>query len=523
VASYEYYEVNTGRSIAPRVCAVFGFLTGGLTALIAWLTEGEAAAIAVGVVVLVVALYGAIGAPRELAVLIAIVLVLGFGGGAYFIGSQAVAIYQAISQTEGPVDPADPLLLAEANAKFDNAATEAGFRIELHETEITSYLQDGLAEIENNPVRRVEVDVVDGLDGESGTIALSGEFKSGGLEFKGTIGITLAAGAVQVDVLDLELGSLELPGIGTSAIEDLLAEVADLNQILTDLRADVQSIEIGNDRILVTGTQPEGNLLTSQTLLTGIAEQAASVGTTIEPPPEPLPPGIINGVSAPGDRYYVALGDSLAANVGVNEASLGYVSRVHRQLQITTGGEFGLRNFGISGETSGTLIRSGQLDDAIAFMSVEQVDFITIDIGANDLLGHLGSDDCAADLDASPCRTRLDAAFATYETNMAAIFDVMRAAEPDATIIFVRAYNPFSLGLGGGIEFEVRSDQILDAFNDVAARLAIDRGLAVADGFTPLQGTTAATTHMLDTPPDIHPYGIGYSLIAQAVVEVLES
>jgi len=521
VSSYEYYEVHTGRSVAPKVCAVFGFLTGAVTALIAWLTEGEAAAIAVGVVVLVVALYGAIGAPRELTVLIAIVLVLGFGAGVYFIGNQAVAIYQAISRTDGPVDPADPVLLAEATAKFDDAAAEAGFRIELHETEITSYLQDGLAEIENNPVRRIEVDVVDGTNGDSGTITLNGEFKSGSLEFHGTIGITLTAGAVQVDVLDLELGSLELPGIGKSAIEDLLREVADLNTILTELRADVQSIEIGDDRILVTGTQPDGTLLTSQTLLTGIAEQAASVGTAIEPPPEPLPPGIVNGVSAPGDRYYVALGDSLAANVGVSEASLGYVSRVHRQLQIIAGGDFGLRNFGISGETSGSLIRSGQLDTAIAFMSVEQVDFVTIDVGANDLLGHLGSNDCAADLDASPCRARIDAAFATYETNMAAIFDVLRAAEPDATIIFVRAYNPFSLGLGGGIEFEVRSDEILDAFNEVAARLAVDRGLAVADGFTPLQGTTAATTHMLDASPDIHPKAIGYSLIAQAVVEVL--
>lgn len=522
MSSYEYYQVHTGRSVAPKVCAVFGFLTGAVAAAIAWLTEGETAAIIVGVVVLVVALYGAIGAPRELSALIAVVLVVGFAGGVYFIGDQALAIYQAISQTDGPVDPADPLVLAGATAKFDDAAAEAGFRIELHETEITSYLQAGLAEIENNPVRRVEVDVVDGPDPGKGTITLSGEFKSGGVEFRGDVGITLVAGEVQVDVLDLELGSIDLPGIGKSAIEDLLAEVADLNAILTELRADVQSIEIGDDRILVTGTQPDGNLLTSERLLTGIAEQAASVGTAVDPPPEPLPPGVVNGVSAPGDRYYVALGDSLAANVGVTDAALGYVSRVHRQLQIGAGGDYGLRNFGISGETSGTLIRSGQLDTAIAFMAGEAVDYITIDIGANDLLGHLGSDDCAADLDANRCRVRIDAAFSTYEVNMAAIFDVLLAAEPDATIVFIRAYNPFSLGLGGGIEFESRSDEILDAFNDVAAGLALDRGLLVADGFSPLQGTTASTTHMLDSPPDIHPHGIGYSLIAQAVMEAIQ-
>ncbi len=521
MSSYEYYEVRTGRSAARKVCAVFGFLTGGVAALITWLTEGDVAAIVVGVVVLVVALYGAIGAPRELSILIALALVLGFGGGIYFMGSQALSIYRAISQTEGPADPADPALLAEATAKFDDAAKEAGFRIELHETEITSYLQDGLTEIENIPVRRVDVDIVDGAVAEPGTITIRGEFKSGDIEFKGIISITLNAGAVQVEVLDLELGVLELPGIGKSAIEDLLAEVADLNTILTELRADVQSIEIGDDRILVTGTQPEGNLLTSSTLLTGIAQQAASVGTAVEPPPEPLPPGIVNGVSAPGDRYYVALGDSLAANVGVDDASLGYVSRVHRQLQIIADADFGLRNFGVSGETTGTIIRSGQLDTAISFMAGAQVDYVTIDIGANDLLGHLGSEDCATDLDASACRTRIEGTFATYESNMAAILDALRATEPEATIVFIRAYNPFSLGLGGGVEFERRSDEILDDFNDVAAALAEARGVIVADGFTPLQGTTSATTHMLDSPPDIHPYGIGYSLIAQAVVEAI--
>ena len=521
MSSYEYYEVRSGGSAARKVCAVFALLTGGVAAFVTWLTEGEAAAITVAVVILIVALYGAIGAPRWLSVLIAIVLVSGFGGGLLFIGDHAVSIYRAINQTDGPVEPADPVLLADATAKLDGAGTEAGFRIDLHESEITSYLQDGLSEIENNPVRRIEVDILDDGAGSNGSMALSGEFKSGEVGFHAMIGVTLSNGAVHVDVLDLELGAIEIPGIGRTAIEDLLAEVADLNAILTELRADVQSIDIGDDRILVTGTQPEGSLLTSDTLLAGIAAQAASVGTGMAPPPEALPPGVVNGVSAEGDRFYVALGDSLAANVGVSDASLGYVSRVHRQIQIISGTDYGLRNFGISGETSGTFIRSGQLDTAIAFMAGVQVDYVTIDIGAIDLLGHLGSEDCAADLDAAGCRARIDATFATYEVNMAAILDALLAAEPDATIVFIRAYNPFSLGLGGAIEFERRSDEILDSFNDVAARLALDRGLTIADGFSPLRGTTATTTHMLDTPPDIHPSGVGYSLIAKAVMDAL--
>lgn len=496
-------------------------LTGAVGALVALLTQGEVAAVATGALVLAIALYGALGATRTGAISIALVLVLGFAGGAWYLGTTALNIYRALSDTEGPVDPADPGLLADATTKIDDAAAEAGFRVELHETELTNYVQDGLSEIENNPVRRVEIDVRDGVDGAPGTIALAGEFKSGGVGFHGELGVTLQAGAVQVDVLDLELGTIDLPGIGKNAVEDLLAEIADLNATLEELRADVQSVSIGSDRILVTGTQPEGSLLTSQALLDGIAAQAGSVGTAVEPPPEPLPPGIVNSVSAEGPTYYAALGDSLAANVGVSQPSEGYVSRVHRALQERDGAQFGLRNFGISGETSGTLIRSGQLDAAVAFMNGAPVEYITIDIGANDLLGHLGSDDCAADIDAASCQARLLATFRTYEENMVTILDTLRAAEPGATIVFVEAYNPFSLGLGGGVEFERRSDEILQSFNAIAAELAAARGILVADAFSPLQGTTAATTHMLDTPPDIHPHGIGYSLIAQGVMDAL--
>ena len=211
----------------------------------------------------------------------------------------------------------------------------------------------------------------------------------------------------------------------------------------------------------------------------------------------------------------------LAANVGVEQPRDGYVSRVHNQLQIRDDAEYGLWNFGIPGETSGTLIRSGQLDDAINFRESNEIAYVTIDIGANDLLGHLGSADCGESLDAPACQERIDATFEIYAENMTEIFDRLVVAASDATIVFVRAYNPFSLGFGAAISLEAQSDETLDLFNEVAARLAADRGILVADAFTPMQGTTAATTHMLDDPPDIHPFAIGYDIMAAAVVDAL--
>jgi lysophospholipase L1-like esterase len=232
-------------------------------------------------------------------------------------------------------------------------------------------------------------------------------------------------------------------------------------------------------------------------------------------------PGVVDGTSADGTIFYVALGDSLAANVGVDRARDGYVSRLHGWLQERDGAAYGLRNYGVSGETSGSLIRSGQLDDAEAFLRSHDVAYVTVDIGANDLLGHLGSDDCGADLDDPACAARIEASTAAYADNIDVVFERLRAAAPGATIVFLRAYNPFSLGFGTGVGFEERSDEILDAFNDVAAAAAARHGVLVADGFTPMQGTTASTTHMLDRPPDIHPREIGYDVLAAAIAAAL--
>jgi lysophospholipase L1-like esterase len=322
------------------------------------------------------------------------------------------------------------------------------------------------------------------------------------------------------------VGSLNLPGLAENAVEDavddLLGSVADINELLSENSANVQSITIGDDRIVITGTQPNGELITSDALLTRIREQASASATAVPAPEERLGPGRVNGTSADGDRYYVALGDSLAANVGVGQPRNGYVSRVHAELERRDGTTYGLRNFGISGETSGTLLRGGQLNAALAFIENHDVAYVTIDIGANDLLGHLGSADCSEDIETPACRDRIGSAFAGYEENIAVILAELRDAAPAATIVFMRAYNPFSLGFGGGVAFETQSSATLDALNELAAAAAAANGILVADAFTPMLGTSAATTHMLDIPPDIHPKAIGYDVLGTAVIDALQ-
>ncbi len=470
-----------------------------------------------------ITIYGALASPEVARWILALVTLV-FLGALAFGGWSGYQIYQALTTTEGPVQRPDAAALASARAKVDAATDTAAFRLELTEEEMTAYTLDALSDNADNPLEGVVLDVVDRPGEAQGLVEFTATFKGGGVEGTGAVTAELDAGAVRIELEKVEVGAFELPGIAESALEDLVESVADLNSALEGAGADVQSIEIGGDRVIVVGTQTSTDLLTSDALLTSIQSQIAAAGTAVTPPPERLGPGRVNaptGTTSGTAPFHVALGDSLAANVGVVEAKDGYVSRLHNQLEQRDGATYGLRNFGISGETTGTMIRRGQLDEAVAFMERTDVAYVTIDIGANNLLGHLASDDCAESLQRPPCAQRLADAFASYDDDLTVILDAVTDAAPDATVMFMRAYNPFSLGFADAVQFERDSDQVVADFNDIAARVAADRGVLVADAETPMQGTTATTTHMLDSEPDIHPTALGFDVLACSFLTAL--
>ena len=119
------------------------------------------------------------------------------------------------------------------------------------------------------------------------------------------------------------------------------------------------------------------------------------------------------------------------------------------------------------------------------------------------------------------CQQRIDDSFAAYEANLTRIFAALRDAAPDAAIIVLQIYNPFSLGYESRVAFEDDSNLVVSKFNALAAQTAQSHDVLVADGFTPLKGTTAVTTHILDDPPDIHPREIGFDVLAAALIEAL--
>jgi lysophospholipase L1-like esterase len=517
--TYKARKSHTGLKVATSLLGAFLGLAAGA---IVFFTVEERAGIAVFCGITAAAfLLTALSPASVLWGLLAVeVALLSWTG--WQIYGEVRTVLTAFSTTEGPVAAADVGALSAAQGQLDAATAETSFRLDLHEDEVTAVLQDALGKTEQ-PLRSITVDIVDGPTPTEGTLNFTAEFKAGGEAANGSLGVSLAGGVIQVEVRSMELGSLNLPGFARSAMGDyvdqLLESVEEINTLLAEAEVDVQAITIGDDRLVVTGVQRGGPEVTATSLLTDLAAAAAASGPSEGPPAEVIGPGTVNGTFAEGAVYYLALGDSLAANVGAPSAQDGYVSRLHRWLEERDGRRYGLLNLGVPGETSGSLLAGGQLDEALGFLAVNRVAYITVDVGANDLLGHLTSPECSADLDAVACRARLDGALAAYEENLPAIFAALREAAPQATIVLLTAYNPFSLGTG--IAFEEDTSRTLDSLNDVAESAAAAAGVLVADGFTPMQGVAAYTTLMLDSPPDIHPNALGYDVLAQALVAAL--
>jgi lysophospholipase L1-like esterase len=196
------------------------------------------------------------------------------------------------------------------------------------------------------------------------------------------------------------------------------------------------------------------------------------------------------GAAGAPTTYYLAVGTSLAVGLQPNTGeTTGYVGRVLRDARQQIPG-LSLKNVGCPGETSRSLITGedsacdyaagSQLDAAVTFLEAHhgQVAFVTLDVGANDLLlrclrsSGLIAKACAVDLG-----PRL-------EQRVAKIVDALRtAAGPDVPIVGMTYYNPF-LGLWvlpGGRALARADQRAWVVLNSALGSAFDDAGAATAD------------------------------------------
>jgi lysophospholipase L1-like esterase len=243
------------------------------------------------------------------------------------------------------------------------------------------------------------------------------------------------------------------------------------------------------------------------------------------------------------DRFYVALGDSLATGDqpaasgelnrlrDANGSNRGYVDILHAAMRDKIPG-LQLRNFGCGGESTTSLIEGGegfdrvcgyngtsQLAEAVQFPRAHQgeIAFVATDIGAND-----GPDGIPA-----------------IAANLPVILDAVRdAAGPGVPVVGMNYYDPYLAPVWsdthdlGALQAEV--DNIV-AFNDFFESVYTASGVPVADvgaAFSvtnvtiqpsglPFNVEQACRWTWICSVGDPHANDTGYQAIAQAFLQLL--
>jgi lysophospholipase L1-like esterase len=253
--------------------------------------------------------------------------------------------------------------------------------------------------------------------------------------------------------------------------------------------------------------------------------------------------------------YYLSLGDSLAQGVQPNktgasvETNEGYPNQLYAALH-SSNPTLKLVKLGCPGETTTTMINGGictysdgtQLKQAVAFLTSHkgQVQLVTIDIGANDVLP------CVALPTLKKIAECLAKVFPVLEANLGKIMAALTAAGGSSppTTIGMNYYDPtlaaWLLGTAAGKELAKASVALAQGFASLLAGVYTKFGAKVADVLTAFQTTAPFTqkvklgafgkiplsvamictyTWECTAPPvgpNIHANVLGYGVIANA-------
>jgi len=240
-------------------------------------------------------------------------------------------------------------------------------------------------------------------------------------------------------------------------------------------------------------------------------------------------------------HYYVSVGDSVAAGTqpGKPFSNEGYADQLYASLA-QQDPKLQLVKLGCPGETTQSMITGiqspcphqygSQIGDVVVFLQQhsKSVRYITIDIGANDVLP------CASTGFSPAC---IGPALAAIKVNVPLImYDLRWASGRTIPTAGMNYYNPFLALYASNPTLALASNALtVNTFNPLLESAYTGAGAKVADvetafsttDFTPVGGVPLNVTRVcawtwMCTAANIHPNKTGYGVIAAAFKEVLK-
>ncbi|TWT07759.1 GDSL family lipase [Planococcus sp. CPCC 101016] len=239
----------------------------------------------------------------------------------------------------------------------------------------------------------------------------------------------------------------------------------------------------------------------SPTFIFGIEEAEPRNEPAVTPytvPPNFIPQAVI----------ITALGDSLSQGVGDVENLGGYTGRVAAEMRTWQGIEgVAIENTAKRGRRSDQLLamfQQGELTGPVA-----EADYLTMTIGGNDVMRIVKRDLFSLNMQAFADELIL------YENRFDNIFTAIRDINPNAPMIIMGIYNPFSLITDEVEEF----DQIIASYNEaMQERTEADPQAC----FVPVSDLFAGNKNLVYHSDFFHPNSKGYDLMTKRILKRME-
>lgn len=217
----------------------------------------------------------------------------------------------------------------------------------------------------------------------------------------------------------------------------------------------------------------------------------------------------LNNMFISEEKILVGLGDSLTQGVGDERKMGGYLGRLATEMETFKGvSQIDLWNEAKRGRRSDQLlkqIQSGEINE-----SLRKADVIVMTIGGNDIMRIVKQD---------LFKLRVDAfqnELLVFAKRYGEILIEIREINPDAPLILLGLYNPFSLVTDQANEF----DQILTNWNNTINNIAYSDMNAC---FVPVNGLFNSNSKMVYHTDFFHPNSKGYEQMTNRVLESLKT
>ena len=354
------------------------------------------------------------------------------------------------------------------------------------------------------------------------------------IPFAGEISIHVGGGTVSFLVRSISVGLVSLPSFANRVVDGLMNEVSNLNQILSESEISVSAVEVGEGKIRIVGqgqiTMPVEDLMVESREPTPAPTKTPDGIQQLQiPQPRTQSDRLPNKVPKSEKWVYLALGDSLAVGEGATHPDYSYAARFTSYLDATYDTAFGFQNFGVSGESSNSMIHgvNEQLNRTIMRIRElnsdnnpsESVHIITLSVGANDVFPVLQGLKCRANPLGDTCSLLIDQAVIDFGVNIDIILSRLReAAGSNTHILLMTYYNPFSFGTG--LPFETVSNSTVKILNDQIRTIASRHSVIIANAHLLFGDLAVALTHVL--LGDIHPNNAGYGVVLRAFQDAYE-